>query len=272
MAALTGVCFDMFSTADQVVPTDYLRITHCGCSSAVYCLRYCYQMFAGITMATRVKLAGLKWSDPTAYESLLGKECVQRRCLLVPKLMGGFLRIKVVNDEEEARLHGTPGSAGEKLEKVRYMKRRYTFGYEPRDLTAGNSYGVMVSSWGVDELVTKLELTYEFATCMIHVFGEGYGSRTGAKTGGSMNVFLSIDGKGRGSTRPHLTVTGAAEEVAQQQYHNNQFGNDLMHGEASRKVHTLTLSLTPSFGWRTVAGPFRPNCWTARIVIAPSAS
>jgi hypothetical protein len=204
----------------------------------VWYFRYYFQRFAYIRKATLAKLAALKWAELSIYEALVVQESVMERRVLVPRLVGGFLRIKVVDDQEQMQLHGTCNS-----NRIRYMGRCYTFGQEPKDLTASGSFGVLVSSWGLDPLVTQLSLTYTFVRLAVTVYGEGYGDRDGAKTAGSMNVFFKLDGEGRETERPHLTPTCAEDEVGQQQYFNSHFGNDLMHCEVRRKAHILGNSM-----------------------------
>jgi hypothetical protein len=67
----------------------------------VWYFRYYFQRFAYIRKATLAKLAALKWADLSIYEALVVQESVMERRVLVPRLVGGFLRIKVVDDKEQ---------------------------------------------------------------------------------------------------------------------------------------------------------------------------
>jgi hypothetical protein len=211
-------------------------------------LRYHYQWFVYIRRATLRELANLKWCDLQTFEASLLKGCVTKQRVLVPKLIGGVLRIKVVDQQEEARLCGTHQFLRTHQylrERVKYKDRRYIFGYEPKDLSAPNTYGVLVSSWAFDAHLTRLQVSYDTATLAIQVYGSGYASRGGAKTTGSLNVYFRVDGSGRGTPRPHPSASCAWDEVSQQQYFNGQFGNDLMHCEMRRQLHTLAACVYP---------------------------
>ena len=124
-------------------------------------------------------------------------KAVSRNRVIIPRLVGetGFecVRIKIIDRAELAILNGLQKQPGKErlFEKVTtgYPGTVYFFGWEPDDLNARHSLGILVSFWSKDPKVTKLKLTYGFAEACLGVFGLGYGGRSSVPSYG-MNVWL----------------------------------------------------------------------------------
>jgi hypothetical protein len=143
-----------------------------------------------------------------------------------------YLRIKVVDAAESQKLTG-----GVTVETVKSPCNQFTyhFGYEPEALDSPKSIGFTVSIWQKHPKVIANQLTYEFATGLLRVWGSGTTRSCSSKCG--LQVFFKMSG--RGSARPHPSGAVAEDDIWKQQYWNNTYGNDPMNAFLRKHVNIL---------------------------------
>lgn len=174
------------------------------------------------------RIVGRKaWMDPNEFEKLVLAQHVSTKTLIVPYIgegdKGGYsrLRLKIVNKLECKILNRLPA----KFEKVEFGGASYYFGKEPTNLNHPHAHGIPVSIWGRDPKLTKLEVTYGFATLCLQVFGLGFGSR-GSVPSHAMNTYCKKEGRGTTATRPSPAQDD--DELAQQQYFRKGENNNML--------------------------------------------
>ena len=186
-----------------------------------------------VTKASLKVLTRLKWCSFQQWTDTLKKLAISKTLLLIPRLdHTAFLRDKVVTSSEKIILN----SLLTNYEKVTHNNYSYWFGLEPYDLHHKACFGTMVSCWGKHPLVTKIELSYEFAQAALGVYGLGYGNRLTTACGG-LNMYFKE--RGRDDWRPHPTPMVATNEVGLHQYFNNRQKNDLYNAMIRRCIHEM---------------------------------
>lgn len=207
--------------------------------------RFYYQEFVSVSEKLFLEVASLKWASPKVFEDVLAAKGVSRRKVIVPSLVGeaGFecLRVKIIEEEEFLVLDGLQKQPGKEslFEKVSSPScdTLFFFGWEPEDLNAKHSLGLLVSYWARDPKVTKLKLTYGFGEACLGVFGEGYGGRGSVPSYG-MNVYCKK--RGRGTTWTTDSPAQDPIDRAQQQYYRKDHWNQLMEPWARKKINQLS--------------------------------
>jgi hypothetical protein len=195
--------------------------------------RYHQQEFFDIKREHYKNLARMQWCSKAELDKHLRDIALGQRTAIIPHLVQGFLRVKVVREENEIA-----ALLCKNLETTMSPCKRllYFFGYEPRQLQHKDALGFLVSSWELNELSTEVELTYEFLVDTILIFRKGFGRRGGVYNA-ALNVYFKMFG--RGSTRPHPSGAVAEEEVGAQQYYNRDYGNDLTSPFVRKVIHDL---------------------------------
>jgi hypothetical protein len=158
--------------------------------------------------------------------------------LLVPTLPPGSmscLRFKKVQLNDLKELQKVQG-----FQSVEFDGANYLFGREPKDLNHHHARGVLLSSWGRDPLVTKLELEYDFAKACREIFGKGYGDRKHVPCHGS-NIYAKGSGTGNAFTRG--SPAQAPEDLAKHQYSMGSPKSHLMAPWARKKLNELSHSM-----------------------------
>jgi hypothetical protein len=137
-----------------------------------------------------VELSKLKWCNIQELLLTLERIKVGEGIALVPKLQQGCLRIKVVE-----ALHAKELASGRGIEEVKLACNNFIYyiGYEPEDLNDPKAFGYAVSIWERHPLVTKNQLTYDFACGLIRVFKTGFGKRANADYAG-LQAYFKTDG------------------------------------------------------------------------------
>lgn len=212
--------------------------------------RYYEQEFAYITKQSLKELVKMKKCEMTVFEAAVLESCVFKRKLMVPLLVQGSLRIKLINKEVLDKLRKMiveEGQRGDDSKEVDFFEATfenkdysYIFGKEPESLDSTLAYGRLVSLWGLDPLVTEPRLSYNFARFLLCVFGTGYGGRDIAECIGLNLYFKHL---GRGTSRPFATPAVAEEEIALHQYRNNSQRYDLMNPFYRKTVNDLTRNM-----------------------------
>jgi hypothetical protein len=156
-----------------------------------------------------------QWMNPSEFEDMLRDKHGDKSpmTLLVPTLAPdrlSCLRFKKVQLDDLKDLQRLQG-----FESVEFDGASYVFGREPKDLNHRHSRGVLLSSWGRDPLVTKLQLEYDFGKACVEIFGKGYGDRNKVPCHGS-NIYTKPSGRGTAYTQP--SPAQAHEEMEEQQY------------------------------------------------------
>jgi hypothetical protein len=149
------------------------------------------------------------------------------------------LRFKKVEQQDFKKLKKCHKKLG--FELLDFNGVSYIFGEEPEDLAHRFSWGTLVSSWGKDPLVTKLELSYEFARTRLAVFGNGFGDRPTVPSHGT-NLYAKPGGRGTEAT----TVSPAQDkdQIKEYQYYRADFSkNQLLAPWARKKLNELATNI-----------------------------
>jgi len=174
--------------------------------------------------------------------------------LVVPTLVNGSLRIKVVSSDECKSLQ-TQG-----MQELEHNGDHYLFGHEDSDLK--NTPGCLVSVWGNSPLASNPQLTCEFASAMLDVYGPGYGSR---RISQCMGMNLCRDS--RNTQQPHPSPFVADEDIGDHQYFNEHLLNyPLLQPVLEKRINELTSqALRLQQEINPVMKPFAPLC-TRKII------
>lgn len=199
-------------------------------SSPQMCHRYHLQKFVFLERPSYKKLASLKWCDQATFNTQLTGVNQQIDTVVVPHLVDGALRIKCVNLEDRNKVSAY-------TEVVTTENFTYYFGFEDKDLN--KTVGFLISSWEKSQLITELDLTYQFGHDAVTVFKTGFGSRGGGKinSAGCLNQYFKKHGTG--SYRPKPSPACPPEDAHKHQYRRSQYSHDLLH--AVIKQHTDVL-------------------------------
>jgi hypothetical protein len=194
------------------------------------------QKFANMTKKSLKELTKLKWCDEKEFEGKILQLAVSTTQLLVPVLSHNtVLKIKLVTKTEY-------DSLCQRLQLRPYLTNTHGYLFAKYDnQSCDTTTGIMVSCWAKHPLVTKLKLSYEFGEAAIGVFGNGHGQRDVSETCAGMNMYFK--NSGRDTWRPHPSPFTAANEVALQQYFNNDQRNDLYHAMVRRIMNELSSNI-----------------------------
>lgn len=200
-------------------------------------LRYSFQDFVDVRKSSIDTFLKLKrWHDPDMFETLLTdpKHQLSRKTMVVPTVssQNRHLRLKTVTCKERNVLRGL-----QRFERLEHNGLEYYFGTEPVELNHPHAYGVAVSVWGKDPVLTKFQLTYDFLHLALATYGpEGFGSR-GSVTSGGLNVYCKAPG--RGFTKAIPSPAQAAEEAHLQQYYRQTQPNMLCQPTLRAQLNEL---------------------------------
>jgi hypothetical protein len=198
--------------------------------------RFYFQDFVQFTKEDLLHIADQKeWMDPAAFEELLmfAHGDAPRKTLVVPSLAEGemsCLRLKKVEKHDFRKLQKVAAASG--FDILEFGGVNYIFGKEPVNLAHPHSRGVMVSCWGRDPLVTKLELNYEFARTRLAVFGNGFGDRETVPSHGT-NAYAKFGGTGCVATKD--SPAQAREDRGQHQYFREGCNHHLIMAPWARR-------------------------------------
>jgi hypothetical protein len=189
-------------------------------------------------MASAKELVKRNWLSQDEFDRCVRKACVSQHKLIVPTLVEGFLRIKIINQNEFSAIRRGihNGIPFEEVTPDWDNDMYFFFGKEPFHMAHPMPYGLLVSSWKQDKHVTQRQLSYSFAKAAIHVFGAGYGSR-GVSESIGLNIY--VNAKGRGTNRPHPSPLIADEDIGHHQYFNMKQGNDLLNPYIRSTIRSL---------------------------------
>jgi hypothetical protein len=199
-----------------------------------------------MTKCSVKKLVKLKDCETLKFEEKVLELCLFKRTLIVPLLVQGCLRIKLIDKEVLELLRKSMEDGGNTdyhEAKSSHMNKNmiYIFGHEPKQLESALAYGRLISVWGLDPLVTELRLSYKFAKFLLCVFGTGYGGR---KIADCLGLNLYFKYFGRGTSRPNATPGVAEEDIALHQYRRGTSRRyDLMSPYYRKGVNDLTRSM-----------------------------
>lgn len=197
--------------------------------------RYHHQEFIEIKYEQYANvLAKMGWTNKDDLDRQLRLIAIGQRIAIVPHLVQGFLRVKVVSKNCQIKALQRNNRVEKKLSAC--GKHMYYFGYEPKQLNHRDAFGFLVSSWEISALSTSVELTYDFLKEAILIMKRGFGKRGGIFNA-ALNAYFKIFG--RGNTRPHPSAAVAEDEVGAQQYCNKNFGNDLTSPFVRKVIHDL---------------------------------
>jgi len=192
--------------------------------------RYNIQCFADVSGETMKEFLSRGWEEGEKKDTFLFKHAVKVFDLIVPQLVNGEIRMNVVTEKEFEELKAKGG-----MEEVtsQCWKRRYLFGYEPRDLKDSHCRGTMMSYWNMDDFVGSINISYEMTRGIIGCYRRGMERKSVPQKGS-----FSIRGP-RISELSNATPLVPRENVRNQQYYSKENGNLLLQPVLERKLHHM---------------------------------
>jgi hypothetical protein len=172
-----------------------------------------------LLIADALEVCRHNYHDKLDFVAVLTEKAVEINLVAVPKYNGKKLRIKAVNKEEMLQIK----KKGRAVSSHIFNETEMVFGEEKQDLN--QCLGCLLSCSSQSESqINRTKLAYEYSLLQFQVFGIGFGSRSSVLSD-SPNVFT---GK-RHSSRSSQTPSCAAEHVAEQQYHREDYGCPIGH-------------------------------------------
>jgi hypothetical protein len=173
--------------------------------------------------------------SPSRFNKFIEEHAGSYQSLVVPLLVDGNLRIKVVSKDEFNK-----ASRSATFERATGARNQFLFGYESPNLD--KCPGVLVSAWSLSDLVTPTKLSYKYPCAAADVYGKGYGARDRSDCLG-LNVYRSM----RLTNRPHPTPFIADEDISKHQYYTQGQRQALLQPFLEKKLHQLTESAKQLF-------------------------